>query len=212
MAQAAREHWSGRAGFLLAAIGSAVGLGNMWRFSYLAAENGGAGFVLLYLGMTLVVGLPVLLAELAVGRGAQRGPIRALAHFGGERWKLLGLLFVAAGFVILAYYSVIAGWTLRYGLRAVFSGFGGDASEHFARVATGAPAIAWHLGFMALTTLVVAGGIKGGIERSALVPDADPVRPGGGARHLRGHARRRVGGLRVLPAARLRQALEASRC
>ena len=84
MASAAREQWSSRAGFVLAAVGSAVGLGNMWRFSYLTAENGGAAFVILYLGITLALGLPVLLAELVIGRGAQKSPIRALAHFGGE--------------------------------------------------------------------------------------------------------------------------------
>ena len=100
---AAREHWSSRKGFVLAAVGSAVGLGNMWRFSYLAAENGGAAFVLLYLGITLVVGLPVLLAELSIGRGAQRSPIAALEHFGGPAWKPLGLVFVVAGFLILSY-------------------------------------------------------------------------------------------------------------
>ena len=89
MAEVPREHWSGRTGFVLAAVGSAVGLGNMWRFSYLTAENGGAAFVVLYLGVTLVVGLPVLLAELVIGRGAQKSPIRALAHFGGSAWTPL---------------------------------------------------------------------------------------------------------------------------
>jgi NSS family neurotransmitter:Na+ symporter len=71
-----RERWSSRTGFVMAAIGSAVGLGNMWRFSYLTAENGGAAFVVLYVGVTLLVGLPVMLAELVVGRGSQRSPIR----------------------------------------------------------------------------------------------------------------------------------------
>ena len=88
----AREHWGGQLGFLLAAVGSAVGLGNMWRFSYLAAENGGAAFVLLYLVLTFAVGLPVLLAELVLGRGAQRGPIGAVAHFAGDAWRPLGAL------------------------------------------------------------------------------------------------------------------------
>ena len=89
MASEPREQWSSRRGFLLAAVGSAVGLGNMWRFSYLTAEHGGAAFVALYLGITLLVGLPVLLAELVLGRGSQRSPVRALAHFGGEGWKPL---------------------------------------------------------------------------------------------------------------------------
>jgi len=166
---ASREHWSGRLGFTLAAVGSAVGLGNMWRFSYMAAENGGAAFVFLYVVMTLVVGLPVMLAELTLGRGAGKSPIQALAHFGGERWKWLGGLFVATGFVILAYYSVIAGWTFRYSLESMVSGFPSDAGAHFEAIASGWPALCWHLGFMAVTTLVVSGGIRSGIERASLV-------------------------------------------
>jgi NSS family neurotransmitter:Na+ symporter len=119
MAVAAREHWSSRTGFVLAAIGSAVGLGNMWRFSYLTAENGGAAFVILYLTITAMVGLPILLAELQLGRGSQQSPVRALVHFGGNAWKPLGFVFVAAGFLILAYYGVIAGWTVRYAATAL---------------------------------------------------------------------------------------------
>ena len=165
---APREQWSSRTGFILAAVGSAVGLGNMWRFSYLTAENGGAAFVVLYLVLTVLVGLPVLLAEMALGRGSGKSPVGALAHFGGPSWKPLGWLFVASGFLILSYYSVIAGWTLRYAL-AGFAGFAGDAGAFFEEVATGPDAIAWHFGFMAVTVFVVAGGIKGGIEKLALV-------------------------------------------
>ena len=119
MATGSREQWTSRHGFTLAAVGSAVGLGNMWRFSYYSAENGGAAFVILYLAITLVVGLPVLLAELVLGRGSQRSPIQALAHYGGNAWKPLGWVFVVAGFLILSYYAVIAGWTVRYGLEGI---------------------------------------------------------------------------------------------
>ena len=164
-----RENWSGRLGFTLAAVGSAVGLGNMWRFSYMTAENGGAAFVLLYLIMTLIVGLPVMLAELTLGRGAGKSPIQALVHFGGKAWRPLGGLFVLAGLVILAYYSVIAGWTLRYSVDAVMGGFPADAGAHFGRISSGWPALCWHLVFMAITTLVVSGGIRSGIERASLV-------------------------------------------
>jgi neurotransmitter:Na+ symporter, NSS family len=166
---ASREHWSGRLGFTLAAIGSAVGLGNMWRFSYMAAENGGAAFVVLYVVMTLVVGLPVMLAELTLGRGAGKSPIQAIAHYGGERWKPLGGLFVLTGFVILAYYSVIAGWTFRYSIESIANGFPMDAGDHFSRIASGWPALGWHLAFMALTTAVVSGGVRSGIERTSLL-------------------------------------------
>ncbi len=169
MASGTREHWNSRAGFVLAAVGSAVGLGNMWRFSYMAAENGGAAFVVLYLALTLLVGLPVMLAELTVGRGAGRSPAQALAHFGGPRWRVLGWLFVASGFLILSYYSVIAGWTLRYALSGLATGFAADAGARFDEISTGASAVGWHLGFMVLTVAVVARGVGGGIERLALV-------------------------------------------
>lgn len=166
---APREHWGSRLGFTLAAIGSAVGLGNMWRFPYLAAENGGAAFLVLYLAMAAGVGLPVLLAELVLGRGAQRGPIAALAHFGGTRWRPLGAVFVAAGFLILAYYGVIAGWTLRYTLESVVGGFPADAAAHFRVVSTGPVAVAWHLLFVAITVAIVAGGVRRGIERVSVL-------------------------------------------
>jgi NSS family neurotransmitter:Na+ symporter len=169
MAQPAREHWSSRTGFLLAAVGSAVGLGNMWRFSYLTAENGGAAFVVLYLAVTLLVGLPVLLAEMVVGRGSERSPVRALVHFGGRAWAPLGYVFVAAGFLILSYYSVIAGWTVRYAGIVLFRGFDTAIAERFGAIASGWDAFGFHLAFMAVTVGIVAGGVKAGIERTAIV-------------------------------------------
>jgi len=169
MAGTARERWSSRTGFVLAAVGSAVGLGNMWRFSYLAAENGGAAFVILYVVITLVVGLPVLLAELVIGRGAQQSSVRALLHFGGPRWRPLGALFVAAGFVILSYYAVIAGWTVRYAFISLFSGFGTDVAGRFEEIATGWDAFGFHVLFMVVTIWIIAVGVKGGIQRTALV-------------------------------------------
>lgn len=183
-AVAAREKWRTRWGFLFAAVGSAVGLGNMWRFSYLAAEKGGAGFVALYLAFTLLLGLPVMLAELTIGRGAQRGPISALAHYAlaargmgtGERsedgataWRWLGAVFVAAGFLILSYYGVIGGWTLRYAFEAAFLGFATDPAGHFAEIASGFDSLGTQLAFMGLTMLIVSGGIGAGIERVARI-------------------------------------------
>jgi NSS family neurotransmitter:Na+ symporter len=157
-------------GFTLAAVGSAVGLGNMWRFSYMAAENGGAAFVILYVGMTLLVGLPVMLAELALGRGARRSPIQALVHYGGRAWQPLGALFVVTGVVILAYYGVIAGWTLRYAVEAPLRGFPSEAGAHFGEVvAEGWDAVLWHVVFMGATAWVVSGGVRGGIERAAVL-------------------------------------------
>jgi len=167
MAQRAREQWGSGFGFLMAAIGSAVGLGNMWRFSYLAAEHGGAAFVILYVLMIFVVGFPVLLAELVIGRGAARGPVQALGFYGGRWWKALGAVFVGAGFLIASYYSVIAGWTLRYTLEGIALGFAADPAAHFAEVSTGYDALVWHLLFMAGSLWIVANGITFGIERTA---------------------------------------------
>jgi NSS family neurotransmitter:Na+ symporter len=169
MNQTARENWSSPLGFTLAAVGSAVGLGNMWRFSYMTAEHGGAAFVVLYVAMTLLVGLPVMLAELTVGRSARRSPIQALVYYGGSTWKPLGLLFVLSGVVILSYYSVIAGWTVRYAVEALGGGFAQDSAARFELVATGTPAVLWHVGFMAVTGVVVAGGVRAGIERVSLI-------------------------------------------
>ncbi len=173
MAAGSREQWNSKAGFILAAVGSAVGLGNMWRFSYLTAEGGGAAFVVLYIAFTLVVGLPVLLAELTIGRGSGKSPIQALAHFahaagGSPAWKLLGVVFVSAGFLILAYYGVIAGWTLRYAGEALM-GFAPDTAGHFGEIAAGAPAFGFHVVFMAVTIGIVLGGVSSGIERVSML-------------------------------------------
>jgi len=166
---AARESFSSALGFTLAAVGSAVGLGNMWRFSYQAAENGGAAFVFLYILMTALVGLPVMLAELTVGRGAGKSPVQALVRFGGRAWAPLGIVFILAGVVILGYYSVIAGWTVRYAVETAAFGFAEDSGAYFSSLAFGTEALVWHLGFMLLTAVVVSGGIRGGIERASLV-------------------------------------------
>jgi len=111
----------------------------------------------------------VLLAELVLGRGSQKSPIQALAHYGGRRWRPLGLVFVSAGFLILSYYSVIAGWAVRYGLVAMASGFDPDAAGRFGEVASGWDAFAYHLAFMGLTVFVVIGGVGRGIERTSVV-------------------------------------------
>ena len=113
----------------------------MWRFSYQASEGGGAAFVLLYVCMTLLLGIPLMLAEFGLGRRGQLAPIGSLRRLGGPGWAKLGYVFVAAGLMILAYYSVIAGWTIRYAIEAVLHGFSAAAGEHFGAVASGADAI-----------------------------------------------------------------------
>lgn len=164
-----REAFASRAGFILAAAGSAVGLGNMWRFPYQASEGGGAAFVLLYVVLTLTIGIPLMLAEFGIGRRAQLAPVGALRKLAGRAWVPLGYLFVLAGLMILSYYSVIAGWTVRYGVEAALSGFAPSSADHFGAVASGADAVAFHVAFMAATILIVVGGVKGGIERASLL-------------------------------------------
>lgn len=171
MASAAvsREAFGSRTGFILAAAGSAVGLGNMWRFSYQASEGGGAAFVLLYVVMTILLGIPLMLGEFGLGRRAQLAPVGALRKLAGPVWARIGYVFVAVGFLILSYYSVIAGWTVRYAIESILYGFPGDAGAHFGKVASGGAAVAFHLGFMAATVIIVMAGIKSGIERVSLV-------------------------------------------
>ncbi len=165
----AREVFGTRLGFILAAVGSAVGLGNMWRFPYVAAEGGGAAFVVLYIVMTVLVGLPLMFAEFTVGRGAKLSPIGALGKAGGSGWKPLGYLFVLSGLLILSYYSVIAGWTVRYAIEGILGGFAANPGDHFQSIATGGPAIVYHLAFMTVTISIVMVGVEKGIERAALL-------------------------------------------
>ena len=121
--------WSSRLAFVLAATGSAVGLGNIWRFPYVAGESGGGAFVLVYLLCVVAIGMPVMMSEILIGRRGRRNPVRTMELLGKEegssaRWRWVGGLGVVAGILILSYYSVIAGWTLAYIVKAG-SGFGG---------------------------------------------------------------------------------------
>ncbi len=164
-----RDSWGTRTGFLMAAVGSAVGLGNMWRFSYVAAEGGGAAFVLLYLGFVAFIGMPLMTAEFVVGRMTQVSPVEAVQRLGGKRWAPLGVLFAFCGLGILSYYSVIAGWTMRYSVDAIRGAIPDDAGAYFGAVGTGWPAVLTHLMFMAITVAIVLRGIKRGLERTAII-------------------------------------------
>lgn len=164
-----RGLWNTRTGFVLAAVGSAVGLGNMWRFPYYTAENGGAAFVLLYILLTFLLGIPLLLAEMSVGRRTHLSPVGALRQVGGRVWVPVGYMFVAAGFLILAFYSVIAGWVTRYALSIIFNGFPADSGAHFEAISSGPDAIGFHLAFMVITVSIVMAGVEKGIERASLL-------------------------------------------
>ncbi len=171
-----RGQWSSRFGFVLAAAGSAIGLGNIWRFPYTAGQNGGGAFVLIYLIFVVLIGVPVLLCELSVGRKTRRNPVgayKALAP--GTPWSALGGLGVLAGFGILSFYAVIAGLTLGFVYYSVIGRFAGsvDIEESkliFENLATNPvwPVVLCAV-FMLLTAMVVRGGISGGIERAAKI-------------------------------------------
>lgn len=174
-----RAQWTGRLGFVLAASGSAIGLGNLWKFPYITYENNGGAFVLVYLAAIAVVGVPIMVAEVLLGRRSQKNPVgafRVLAHGkpGGRLWQGVGFLGVLTGFVILSYYSVVAGWTIRYILMAV-SGQLGSLAHHPAALQAffgeflGSPSqqILYHCIFMGATIGIVFFGVGRGIERAA---------------------------------------------
>jgi NSS family neurotransmitter:Na+ symporter len=174
-----RENWSGALGFILAAVGSAVGLGNVWRFPYVAAENGGGAFVLIYLACIAVVGLPLLIAEMKLGRRTERGPVGAYAALSpssipGALWVVFGLLAVVTGFVLLSYYSVVGGWAVAYSGKAMMGQFAelgsGEAGTIFGAY-TGSVVYSTvsHAIFMAISIGIVFGGVSDGIERAAKI-------------------------------------------
>lgn len=166
-----RDAFGSRIGVIAAAAGSAVGLGNIWRFPYVLGENGGGAFLLIYLGFILAIGFPVMLAELTIGRRAQKnalGSFKKLAP--GKPWYLVGVMGIVAAFLILAFYSTIAGWTLEYLVQAIGNKFSGRDSvqlkESFESFQGGTwrPVI-WQMVFMFMTAYIVFSGVKKGIEK-----------------------------------------------
>ncbi len=165
----ARGTWGSKLAFVLAAAGSAIGLGNIWGFPTVAGQNGGAAFLVIYLVAVALIGAPVMLAELIIGRKTRRNPVGAFKALApGSAWVVVGGLGVLTGVVILSFYSVIAGWTLAYILKTAAGTFtaGADTRAIFGHVAGDAlPAIGWHLLFLVVTFGVVIGGVRDGIER-----------------------------------------------
>ncbi|GAA3539642.1 sodium-dependent transporter [Zobellella aerophila] len=168
--------WSGRFAFIMAAVGSAVGLGNIWKFPYITGENGGGAFVLVYLACIAVIGLPIMMSEVMLGRRGGKSPIGAMAAAadgeGRSRgWAGIGIMATLAAFIILSFYSVIAGWTMPYIAEAFGGGFEGIAAEDSGALFGGLLAspgqlLLWHTVFMGLTVLVSAGGVRHGLERA----------------------------------------------
>jgi len=168
MAAAQKEHWGSGLGFVLAAAGSAVGLGNLWGFAYRASLGGGGTFVLLYLLIVLVVCLPVLVAEMVLGRSTGESPLVAPLKAAGQRWRPLGWLFILASCGILAFYAVLMGWTAATLVHSLVDGLPkseAEATAFYDGLSGGRSALLGQGFSLLLTAVVVAAGIRGGIER-----------------------------------------------
>jgi len=165
-----REQWGSKIGFILAAAGSAVGLGNIWRFPYITGQNGGAAFVLIYLAIVFIIGFSVMLAEMAIGRKAQLNAVGSFGKLAGGLWPLVGWMGVAAGFMILSFYAVIGGWTIKYFIHS-FAGLmadaaAGKAGDVFGGFVTNTmQVVLYQAVFMLATIWIVYKGIGEGIEK-----------------------------------------------
>ena len=168
--ESSRGNWSGTLGFVLAAMGSAVGLGNVWRFSYITGEYGGAAFILVYLGCVIAVGIPIMIAELLVGRSTQRNIVGAFSTLRpGTPWFLTGWIGVITGFVLLSYYSVVGGWVLHYISLSLANSFVGQSTQAIGQFFASLSAdqtlqVFWHAIFMVVTIWFVSRGVSRGIE------------------------------------------------
>ena len=172
-----REQWGSKLGFILAASGSAVGLGNIWKYPHMAGQNGGAAFTIVYLVCILVVGLPILLGELVIGRNTQLSPVGAFNKLADKsNWKWVGFLGVASAFVILSFYGVVGGWTLRYTVYSLSGGFeslsgNADASGEVFNsfISNSINPIFWQLLFMSVCIGIIIKGVKSGIEEGSKI-------------------------------------------
>ncbi|MEM9387184.1 MAG: sodium-dependent transporter [Pseudomonadota bacterium] len=171
----AHEHFSSRLAFLLAAIGTAVGLGNLWKFPYTLGQSGGAAFVVIYLVAIVLIATPIMLSEMIIGRRTGLSPPQALRQLAGDRggsvWAMLGWAGIIAVFIVLSFFSVVAGWSLAYLTKAVTGAFVGLSAQGAGQMfgdflARPAELVFWHALFMAITGYTVSRGITGGIERA----------------------------------------------
>ena len=171
-----RDSFGSRFGALVAMAGSAVGLGNLWRFPYLVGENGGAAFIIIYILLSFVICLPIFISEFVIGRRSQKNAFAAFRDLsGGSAWRWVGLFTIIVPLVVLSYYSVIGGWSVEYLLKSLTLSFTGEASQSVFHSmftdfvsSTWAPLIA-HTAFLMVTTLIVIVGIKDGIEKFSKV-------------------------------------------
>lgn len=166
-----RDSFTSKFGVIAAAAGSAIGLGNIWRFPYVTGENGGGAFLLIYLLFVLAIGLPVMISEFVIGRSAQKNPYGAFKMLSPRRpWYLIGLMGVGAAFMILAFYTTVAGWTLEYFYQAITGNLSGKNDAELTRMfddflqGSFRP-ILWFVIFMAFTALIILSGVRKGIEK-----------------------------------------------
>lgn len=168
----ARSHWSTRFAFILAAVGSAVGLGNLWKFPYMAGANGGGAFVLIYLLCIAAVGVPIFIAELYIGQKGQKNAVASFeaTHEKNTPWRCIGFMGLASAFIILSFYSVVGGWILDFSFKSIFNQFAGKSDEEvkgFLGALFESPwtQVGWHFVFMTGTVGIVLGGVRNGIEK-----------------------------------------------
>lgn len=170
-----RDNFGTKLGVLAAAAGSAIGLGNIWRFPYEAGENGGGAFLFVYLAFILAIGVPVMLSEFILGRRAQRNPVGTFKKLApGKPWYFIGIMGVAAAFIIFAFYGVVAGWTLEYIVQAVKNGFAGKSSTEITDMFNNFTQnpfkpIIYQVIFLSMTAWIIIAGVKNGIEKYAKI-------------------------------------------
>lgn len=177
MSASKHEQWSSHSAFLLATIGAAVGLGNLWRFPFIAGQSGGGAFVLVYVGFVFLIGVPIMMAELSIGRRGQRSPILAMRKLAVDenrspRWQLIGWASIFIPLLGLSYYSVVAGWSIDYIGKAIVNSFNGvtaDDSQAAFDQLLGSPIriLIMHTLFVGAVIFIVGRGVRGGIEKLA---------------------------------------------
>lgn len=174
-----RSAWSNRWTFVMATAGSAIGLGNIWKFPYMTGVNGGSAFVLVFLGCILLVGIPLMMCEIMLGRRAQKNPADGMLRLAREasaspHWRWVGLIGVLTGVLILTFYSVIGGWVIRYIVHALAGDFNGADGTAVGNMFSGMLAsvsslLFWHTLFTAMTVWVVARGVNHGLEKASKI-------------------------------------------
>lgn len=178
-ATASGDQWSSRWGFILAATGAAVGLGNIWRFPYMAGENGGSAFVILYLLFVAVIGVPIMIAEFSIGRSARKNPVTSLKNLAqanghSKHWGLLGWWGALALLLTLSFYSVVSGWSIAYLYKTLIGQFQNTNPQAINQnwqqfLSNPWQLLGWHTLFMLLTLTVIAMGVKKGLERATKI-------------------------------------------